>query len=88
MPKGYWGKILRGDLTSGTIKKEEMPDDWYRTYYGGRGFNVYFQLKEVPAGADPLGPENKLVFSMGPLTGGPFAGSGREVAADRRLRRG
>ena len=77
MPKGYWGKILRVDLTSGTLKTEEMPDDWYRTYYGGRGFNVYFQLKEVPAGADPLGPENKLVVSMGPLTGGPFAGSGR-----------
>ena len=37
----------------------------------------YFLLKEVPAGADPLGPENKLIFAAGPLTGLPVAGSGR-----------
>jgi len=31
----------------------------------------------VPRGADPLGPENKLVFALGPITGHPFPGSGR-----------
>src|SRR5512143_2906424 len=77
MPNGYWGKILRVNLTDGTIKTEEYGDDWYRAYYGGRGFIAYFLLKEVPVGADPLGPENKLIFAMGPLTGGPFSGSGR-----------
>ena len=77
MPKGYWGKMLRVDLSTRSIKVEEYDDHFYRTYYGGRGFNVYFQLKETAPGTDPLGPYNKLIFSMGPLTGGPFAGSGR-----------
>ena len=34
-------------------------------------------LTEVPAGADPLGPENKLIFALGPMTGLPIPGSGR-----------
>lgn len=31
-------------------------------------------LDEVPAGADPLGPENKLFFGVGPLNGTLFPG--------------
>lgn len=77
MPNGYWGKMLRVDLTARTVKIEERDELFYRTYYGGRGFNAYFQMAELAPGIDPLGPDNKLVFSMGPLTGGPFAGSGR-----------
>ena len=77
MPKGYWGKILRVNLSAGTIKVEEYPEEFYRAYYGGRGFNAYFLATEVAPDVDPLSPENKLVFSMGVLTGGPFAGSGR-----------
>src|SRR3990172_2510398 len=34
-------------------------------------------MKEVRAGSDPLGPENKLIMSLGPLTGAPISGSGR-----------
>src|SRR5512140_2362698 len=77
MPKGDWGKVLRVNLSEGSIETEEYDDDWYRTYYGGRGFIAYFLLKEVPVGVDALSPENELIFAMGPLTGGPFAGSGR-----------
>ena len=77
MPKGYWGKLLRVDLSTRNISVEDRDDAFYRTYIGGRGFNAYYQLKETRQGIDPLGPDNKLVFSMGPLTGGPFAGSGR-----------
>ncbi len=77
MPKGYNGKILRVDLTDGKIDVEERDETFYRTYYGGRGFNAYTLMKEVPKGADPLGPENKLLFSLGPITGAPLSGSGR-----------
>jgi aldehyde:ferredoxin oxidoreductase len=77
MPKGYWGKILRVDLSHGTIRTEEYPEEFYRTYFGGRGFNAYFLMREVGAEVDALSPENRLIFSMGPLTGGPFSGSGR-----------
>ncbi|MFZ5814990.1 MAG: aldehyde ferredoxin oxidoreductase family protein [Bacillota bacterium] len=77
--KGYHGKIARVNLTTGAITIEEPNDHFYRTYVGGHGFIAYFLLKEVPAGCDPLGPENKLIFATGPLTGLPFAGSGRHA---------
>jgi aldehyde:ferredoxin oxidoreductase len=71
---GYWGKILKVDLGTGEIGVEEPPDSFYRRYMGGNGFVGYYLLKEVPKGADPLGPDNVLVF-----TGVPIAGAGRNV---------
>ncbi len=75
--KGYNGKLLRVDLTNGRISVEEPPQDYYRLYLGGRGFIIEKLLTEVPAGTDPLGPENKLIFALGPITGHPLPGSGR-----------
>lgn len=74
---GYLGKILRVDLMSGTTGVEEKNEGFYRRYWGGRGVIAYYLLDEVPQGADPLGPENVLVFAAGPITGVPLAGSGR-----------
>ena len=65
------------DLSSGGIEVEEPSDVFYRRYLGGNGFVAYYLLKEVPQGADPLGPDNVLVFAGGTLTGVPLAGSGR-----------
>jgi len=77
MAHGYAGKILRVNLTTEKLTIEEYEDQFYRQYYGGEGFVGYFLLKEVPKDADPLGPENKLIFAAGPLTGVPAAGCGR-----------
>ncbi len=77
MPHGYIGKILRVDLSSGKVTTEEFPENFYRQYLGGEGFTAYFLLKEVPPRVDPLGPENKLIFAAGPLTGVPVGGCGR-----------
>lgn len=74
---GYAGKLLRVNLTNREISIESPEDNFYRKYIGGTGFIAYFLLKEVPAGIDPLGPENKLIFALGPMTGHPLAGSGR-----------
>jgi aldehyde:ferredoxin oxidoreductase len=74
---GYNGKFLRVNLTDGKISVEEPPEAYYRRYLGCRGFIVEKLLTEVPAGADPLGPENKLIFALGPVTGQPLPGSGR-----------
>jgi len=76
---GYTGKILRVDLTTRQIAVEEPPETFYRRYLGGNGLIAYYLLKEIPAGADPLGPDNVLVFAGGPLTGVPIAGSGRSA---------
>ena len=74
---GYGGRILRINLTSGIITKEPTPSDVARDYIGGRGFGAYFLFKEVPKGADPLGPENKLIISSGPMSGLMIPGAGK-----------
>ena len=56
MVNGYTGKILQVDLTNGKIEIEEPLESFYRRYLGGNGFVGYYLLKEMPAGADPLGP--------------------------------
>ncbi len=74
---GYGGQILRVNLTDKTIKKEPVTSELAETYLGGRGFGAYFLYAEVPQGADPLGPENKLIFSAGPLSGTLVPGAGK-----------
>ena len=74
---GYSGKILRINLTKHHVQVEAPPEKYYRRYLGGRGFIIHTLLTEVPKGIDPLGPENKLVFALGPFTGHPLVGSGR-----------
>lgn len=75
--KGYNGKILRVDLTDGQFSVVEPSEDYFKLYIGGRGFIVHTLLTEVPKGVDPLGTQNKLIFALGPITGYPFVGSGR-----------
>ncbi len=77
MAKGYNGKILRVNLTNGTTSNVELTDEFERKWLGGAGFGTYFLFNETKPGIDPLGPDNKLMFMAGPLTGYPFSGSGR-----------
>ncbi|MBI2830498.1 MAG: aldehyde ferredoxin oxidoreductase family protein [Chloroflexi bacterium] len=74
---GYNGKILRVNLTSRNITVETPDALFYRKYLGGAGFVLYYLWKELAAGIDPLGPENKLIFALGPATGALIPGSGR-----------
>lgn len=83
MPNGFQGRILRLNLTTGARAVESPDELLYRTYFGGRGMVAHYLLNEVPAGADPLGPDNKLIFATGVLTGAPFAGSGRHSVGAR-----
>ncbi|HPH95179.1 MAG TPA: aldehyde ferredoxin oxidoreductase family protein [Anaerolineaceae bacterium] len=36
---------------------------------GGSGVAIRLLMEECPAGADPLGPENPIIFAIGPLVG-------------------
>ena len=74
---GYWDRILHVDLTARRTWVESLGDDWFRKFGGGRGLIAHYLLTAVPAGADPLGPENVLVFAPGVLTGTPVPGAGR-----------
>lgn len=68
------GKILRVDLTSGKIWEEEVSEELKTGYVGGAGINaklLYDALKDKPE-ADPLGPENVIIFGPGLLAGTSF----------------
>ncbi|HAI20938.1 MAG TPA: aldehyde ferredoxin oxidoreductase, partial [Clostridiales bacterium UBA8153] len=83
MNGGCVGKVLKVNLTEGTTAVETPGDDFYRRYYGGRALIAQYLLRDMAPGTDPLGPGNVLVFAAGPITGGPFAGSGRSSVGAR-----
>ncbi len=66
---GYTGKILRINLTDKVAREEDLPLEIAKEYIGGAGFGIKYLYDEVPAGANPLGPENKLIFASGPFSG-------------------
>ncbi len=66
---GYMGKVLWVDLGTGEITVETVPEKVYRQYLAGTGLGAYFLYDRIPAGADPLGPDNILGFLSGLLTG-------------------
>ena len=68
---GWTGKLLRVNLTSGKSTIEDIPKEWLAEYIGGRGLAARYLYEEMDPKADPLSPENKLIFATGPLTGTP-----------------
>jgi aldehyde:ferredoxin oxidoreductase len=74
---GVWGKILHVNLTDGRSWIEQLPDDVYLRLVGGRALVAYLLLSDMPAGADPLGPDNLLIFAPGILQGTNLPGAGR-----------
>lgn len=79
--KPYRGRILWVDLTASTCTDEEVPESVYRAYLGGLGLAATILYDRIPAGADPLGPDNILAFVSGLLTGSGSLFTGRWMAA-------
>ncbi len=79
MANGYMGRILNVDLSRGTLSDEVIADDILRNYVGGYGVAARLLYERMPAGADPLGPENLLAVFTGPLTGSPSIEGNRFV---------
>jgi aldehyde:ferredoxin oxidoreductase len=68
-------KIVRVNMSDLTARVEEVPAAW--AGHGGRGLTSTIVAAEVPPTCHPLGPNNKLIFAPGLLTGTPAAQSGR-----------
>lgn len=64
------GRILRVNLTD--HKFSTVPIAPYERFIGGKGVNLKLLFDGVDQGTDPLGPENMLLFGIGPLVGTPF----------------
>ncbi len=66
---GYGGRILRVDLTKRGFQIEPLDSSWIKPVIGGRAANSKRLYEELNPDCDPLGPENILIFGVGPLTG-------------------
>lgn len=74
---GYMGRVLFIDLNAGDCSVEEIKGEILRKYIGGTGLSAYLMARFPFAAIDPLGPENPLIFSTGPLTGTNVPTTGR-----------
>lgn len=65
---GYSGRILRVDLSSGSIAS--TPTELYADrFIGGRGIASKIYWDEVPPEVKAFDPENRLIFATGPVAG-------------------
>ena len=74
---GYWGKILRVDLSSEETSVRTFDEGFARKYLGGVGLASAIIYESVTKDTDPLGPDNVLVFATGPYQAANIASAGR-----------
>lgn len=77
MPKGYTGKLLRVDLTSGTITTTAVDEETARAFLGGSGLGAQLIRERVKTIRGPLDPSNVLGFIPGLLCGTAVPGANR-----------
>jgi len=81
--RGYWGRILNVDLSSGELTHEDIPDELYERFLGGIGLAARLLWDRIPVGADPMGPDNVLAFVPGLLTDTGSLFTGRFMVAGK-----
>ena len=59
---GFFGKMLRVNLSNGSITTSTLPEDFAIHYLGGRGIGARILYDENPPHIDPYSPENRLIF--------------------------
>lgn len=74
MTGSCFNRLLRVDLTTHKVQAEEIAVARSRSFLGGVGLGTSFLAEE--GFADPLSPDNPLIFAVGPLNGTKAPGSG------------
>jgi len=70
------GSLLSVDLSDRTTRETDI-DDTLAEFIGGRGVGTKLAHDRVPFDADPLGPENRLYFTTGPMQASRMSFTGR-----------
>lgn len=73
---GITGNQMRIYLDRRDSTIEPVPETIARQFLGGAGYGAKLLYDELPAGIDPLGPENKLLLATGPLSLNQVPGGG------------
>lgn len=80
---GYWGRILRVNLSNGLIREERVDESFFKKYVGGVGIAAKIILNEVGPDVEPFSPDNVIVIGVGPFQGTKVPGSGRWIVASK-----
>ncbi|HUT67378.1 MAG TPA: aldehyde ferredoxin oxidoreductase N-terminal domain-containing protein, partial [Dehalococcoidales bacterium] len=71
MARGYMGKLLFVDLSTGKLEDEPLDAALCKDFIGGYGIGARILYSRQKGGVDPLGPDNTFGVLTGPLTGTP-----------------
>src|SRR5512145_134916 len=75
--RGFFNIALRIDVSQRAFEIESIPDSLLKTTLGGKGLATHLLLKYNSPNINPLGPENHLIFAIGPVTKTALWGSCR-----------
>jgi aldehyde:ferredoxin oxidoreductase len=81
--RGYAGKILYVDLTTGQTREEPVEETFARRFIGGNGFCARLLYDLIGPDTDPLGPENAIAYAVGPLTDTAIPSGSRACVATK-----
>jgi aldehyde:ferredoxin oxidoreductase len=68
-------KFIRVNMSTKAVSVEDVPEKYKGL--GGRGLTAVMINEEVPPNCDPLGPDNKLIFAPGLLSGTSLVNTSR-----------
>jgi len=80
---GYYGKILRLDLTKKKASVQSFNEEFAKKFIGGIGFCAKIIYDEVPGEIDAYDPRNEIVFAVGPLTATRWPSSSNYVVCSK-----
>ena len=83
MTFGYHGRILVINASKRSWQWEAIDEGILRKFIGGTGLAAYLLYQYCPQGADPLGPENPLIFCTSPLVGTQITTSSKFVVCTK-----
>ncbi|HID27464.1 MAG TPA: hypothetical protein EYP22_06545 [Methanosarcinales archaeon] len=69
--------LLRINLSKEKITEESCTSEFMENFIGGRGLATKLLTLEVSSDTEPLSEKNKLIFTIGPLSGSGIPFSGR-----------
>lgn len=83
MAKGYAGRCLNVNLTSGACSHFSLEDDLLRRFLGGSSLSAKIILDRFSRDPDPLAAENPFMVMTAPLVGSGFPGSSRLTVCEK-----
>ena len=74
---GSYGKLLIVNLSDSTINIENIGEEIFKSYIGGKGLGSYLLMKMLSPGIDPLSAENIMIITTGPAADTTLAPASR-----------